>query len=1227
MKKLLLSCLITLSCVPGFSQKEQGKKPDDEAYIKRPILVVGSKEYDEAKAKGLLAHYEFKMVEGKLLPVPEHTYQKTGTGNSTTSSTLTPCDVPPIQGVQYWAGNPADDATTPLIPLPFTFCFYGNNYTQVRQSTNGNIQFPPTNNAGFTSTGFPTPTDQMIAPFWADVDIRGGGNIYYDIYPTYAVFSWDSVGYFNSHGNLRNTFQCVITDGLDPILPPGKNVGFYFGEMNWTTGDASGGTGGFPNVQPGSPAMVGANAGNNVDYFVVGRFGVPGAAYDGPMGNSDGVSWLNHKKFFFNICPPVGGNQEPISVLVGYCDTMKVCGNDTLYVKNTWIAPEVTQSVTITASAPTLGSSFSYMTLPSFNGTDIYMIIDGSTATPGYHQISMTATDNGTPPMSSVLNYVVYVDAVSSNLLNGHIVLTPTLGACPGGTVAASVVLNGTPDGYLWSNNSSTPTTTFTTIFPSDSTVFVTVTSGICSKTLVDHININPVPVAAISGDLNLCTIISPTTVLTATNTLNPATQGPHTYQWTGTGSISDPSSATPTVNQGVYTVTVTNQYGCVSVAQTTVNIFETPNYTVSTNAISGGSVYCASQDTARISLDYLVSTPTSCGPTSFGCSTPTQIQVGTGTNSNCSTCSPSPYGNFYKNERQQYLFTAAELTAAGMIPGKISSLTFTVNSILPLNTTHTSNSSTYIGTLPQYSIKLKCTNATVLTSSFDNNNLTQVYLNDYTPVVGANTHVFNQGAYVWDGTSSLLVDVCYTPTVALANTYYTSNPQVPYTSVGANRSLYYNSDVSPACGTTQNGTLSQNRPNMTFGNCLAQQVASQFDVTVTPTVGVVIPAGKDSIKIDLPNTQSTTCYTVTVTNPVGGCHKDTVICVNTQIGVTNANFTASSYSVCAGTPVTLTAMGADTYTLYYIQNGTPVFITNSYTATVTPPAQGVNVYSLVATGFCGAPPASYTLGITVLPQANLIIAPLVDVTKCAYSTVWLHAGVGSNTSANSGAPYSYQWFVLPGSNPVSTTDTYGANSNSTQTIVVTVTGFCANPDADTVVVSNFPDNLVAQILDSASVCSQAPFTLTSGVSGGRMPYTYSWTMNNNVISSSPNVTTNSPTNQGYYPVTLTVTDSCGFTRTDVQVIEVQPPCSVTIPNVITPNGDGVNDMFAIQNLDKHPNSSLTIFDRWGRKVYESSNYQNDWKADGLSDGTFFYSIDVTDDKVHTGYISVFHSK
>jgi gliding motility-associated-like protein len=66
------------------------------------------------------------------------------------------------------------------------------------------------------------------------------------------------------------------------------------------------------------------------------------------------------------------------------------------------------------------------------------------------------------------------------------------------------------------------------------------------------------------------------------------------------------------------------------------------------------------------------------------------------------------------------------------------------------------------------------------------------------------------------------------------------------------------------------------------------------------------------------------------------------------------------------------------------------------------------------------------------------------------------------------------------------------------------------------------------------------------------------------------------------------------------------------IPNVITPNGDGFNDYFVIDKLSLYPENYLLILNRYGKPVYEKTNYQNEWNASGLSGGVYYYLFKTT---------------
>ena len=96
---------------------------------------------------------------------------------------------------------------------------------------------------------------------------------------------------------------------------------------------------------------------------------------------------------------------------------------------------------------------------------------------------------------------------------------------------------------------------------------------------------------------------------------------------------------------------------------------------------------------------------------------------------------------------------------------------------------------------------------------------------------------------------------------------------------------------------------------------------------------------------------------------------------------------------------------------------------------------------------------------------------------------------------------------------------------------------------------------------------------------------------------------------EGSYGVWLVVTSDQGCVdsvRKEVIVVVDE----ITIPNVITPNGDGYNDVFYIENIDRVEYSNLRIYNRWGKLIYEKENYQNDWDGDNAADGVYYFILD-----------------
>ncbi len=139
-----------------------------------------------------------------------------------------------------------DDLYTGLVNIGFNLNFFGVNYSQLYVNNNGNVTFnaPLGTYTPFPiiSTGIP-----MLAPFFADVDTRAGNVVTYGqgSIGGHNVFgvNWINVGYFSMHTDKLNSFQLIVTDRSDTGAG-NFDFEFNYDQIQWETGDASGGSGG-----------------------------------------------------------------------------------------------------------------------------------------------------------------------------------------------------------------------------------------------------------------------------------------------------------------------------------------------------------------------------------------------------------------------------------------------------------------------------------------------------------------------------------------------------------------------------------------------------------------------------------------------------------------------------------------------------------------------------------------------------------------------------------------------------------------------------------------------------------------------------------------------------------------------------------------------------------------------------------------------------------------------
>src|ERR1041385_4849758 len=165
-----------------------------------PIQVSPS-QYEQLKAQGKLSNGLYVLRRDQNAVPLKSVVQPPATGQTVPANCNCIIAIDATwQVVPFQFGTPPDyrndDGSSPLINLPFNFCFYGQIQNQVYINNNGNISFGSSYGT-FSAASFPSNLYTMIAPFWADVDTRNtaSGLVYYKITPTAMIVRWQTVVY------------------------------------------------------------------------------------------------------------------------------------------------------------------------------------------------------------------------------------------------------------------------------------------------------------------------------------------------------------------------------------------------------------------------------------------------------------------------------------------------------------------------------------------------------------------------------------------------------------------------------------------------------------------------------------------------------------------------------------------------------------------------------------------------------------------------------------------------------------------------------------------------------------------------------------------------------------------------------------------------------------------------------------------------------------------------
>ncbi len=812
--------------------------------------------------------------------------------------------------------------------------------------------------------------------------------------------------------------------------------------------------------------------------------------------------------------------------------------------------------------------------------------------------------------------------------------------------------------------NSFSPTTTVTGMSVGVNTYQWTIANDPC-PTSFDQVNINvdDVPTVANAGpDQNLCS--------TGTATLAGNTPTVGTGVWTlisGSGTVTNPNQPNSGITglgngPNVFQWTISNGVCTSSSDQVTITINAAPTVVCTPNI---GSI-CIGQNIPLIasgantyawSPSSTLSSSTGSNVTATPTVTTTYFIVGTDANGCVGNTSVTIFVNAYPTVTVTP--TSANVCSNQPIPVTASGaplFTWAPSSTL------SSNSGATVNALP--------TAVTTYTVTGNNNGCLATTTFTLTPIPAPTATVTPNSTLICAGNPLNLTATgggtySWTPSTSLnsstgANVIATPTTSTAYSViVTAGNGCSDTAVALIAVNQPANTVVFPPNPSICFGDTVMMTAGGAQTYSWAPATGLDVTTGS------LVHANPTVTTTYTITGTVPGCGVSILLQTVTVNPVPSVTVTPSTVAICQGSFVNLVANGAASYswtpatglssttgavvtanpttaTTYFVTgtnsfgcsttvianvNVNPSYSLNTLTTPVvcgngnngtasvtpnggTPPytyvwsdpfnqttatAFGLTAgnYSVVVTDANGC---SQTANVTV-SSVNPMSMNLVYTDAICYGST---NGTATVTASGGTSPYTYLW-----SDPLSqTTATADSLAAGTYTVTVQDSNGCAQLVSVTV-------SQPQPISDSATVldgqCHGQNGSVALMVSGGSSPYSFAW-------SNGTSGQTLAGVGQGTYYVTVTDNHGCTF-RDTVAVGNIETPACLFIPNAFSPNGDGEHDYWMIGDITQFSNVKVSIFNRWGNKVYENAEYKNTWDGlttDGnkLPGGVYYYVIE-----------------
>jgi len=337
-----------------------------------------------------------------------------------------------------------------------------------------------------------------------------------------------------------------------------------------------------------------------------------------------------------------------------------------------------------------------------------------------------------------------------------------------------------------------------------------------------------------------------------------------------------------------------------------------------------------------------------------------------------------------------------------------------------------------------------------------------------------------------------------------------------------------------------------------------------------------------DGVPFTLP---ATTTYTVTGTDANG--------CTNTDYATITVNLNPSvdagnDQTICEGSPITLSGTGASSYVWNNgVSDGT------QFNPTVT------TTYAVIGTDASGC---SATDSVTITVSTSLNVIAGADTTICEGESITLTAAGAVN----------YAW-----DNGVTDGISFTPLNTTTYIVVGTDNNNCEGTDTVSVFLNPSP-NLSGTTTD---ISQGADGAIDIDVIGGTPPFVYDWDMDGLGDFDDDEDLYN--LDAGTYMLVVMGNEGCK----DTLILIISEDTDVTANPLLSPNGDGINDVWLIDGLSNYPQCKVNVLNRWGQVLFSSVGYSTPW--DGTYNGTllpvsdYFYIIDFGDGTVNKGTITI----